>query len=455
MGRNMDEYNDKNVKIYKCNGVDCTIIDKLKTVSYIADINKKIIKYDPLLDKYSFAYSKDIICIHDEDSNKCTPKYDLEKREFCITYKGELALTTKDIKSRESGECYKSSDIDTNIYGYSDYLYKMDQFFATMVDNTAYYMITKMTNYTAEHKDYLKKPKSITIYGCTKKNCDIYAPKPNIYYYDNGSKAMYKLENEVWKSPEKDGYAYISISPLETYIYKFSIKQNKVNIEEKATSGFYYTVDNEMYECTNSQCEPISDSGYVFTNEGEIYYCEHDSEGLEATVCRVQSCIVGQYYYIDNYYYKCDSESNLRIIKSRDCTQSTKYVVNFPTVLSDDYPSDVRNALNKIYKNNNSTAITKKGHNYLQVIPAIYTNCEYNFEDKEATMELLCVKNYVSFNKFNETEICSISNMGYVVCTEDSDNPKKCYPSLAIKSIHISLSYIVVAIITILTFLNI
>lgn len=452
-GRNIDEYNGSNVKIYKCNGTSCTVIDKLKTISYFADVNKKIIKYDPEIMKYSFAYSKDIICIYSD--NTCVPKYDLEKREFCITYLGELVLTTGDIKSRESGGCFKSNGIETNIYGYSQYLYKMDRFSATMIDNTAYYIVTKSTNYTAEYKDYYNKPKNIVIYGCIKKNCDIYSPKEKIYYYDNVSKSMYKLEDGVWKAPEKGGYAYISISPNEAYIYKFSIKLNEIHIEKKVTTGFYYTVDKEMYECSNNDCQTISDSGYVFTNNGEIYYCEYDSEELEETVCKIQSCVIGQYYYIDNYYYRCDSGNVLNIMTSKYCVYSAKYIINFPTILSDDYPSKVRYAVDKIARNNNSTATFKTGRNYLPVVPAVYTNCTYNFEDREASFDLLCVRNYVTFNKFDEAEICSVSNMGYVVCTDDSDNPKKCNPSSAIRSIHIPLTYIIIFIITTITVLYI
>ncbi|ORX77215.1 scaffoldin [Anaeromyces robustus] len=405
-GHTIDEYNNSYVKIYKCNGIACTIIDNLKTISYFADVNKKIIKYDPELQKYSFAYNKDIICIY--ENNQCTPKYDLEKREFCITYLGELALTSKDIKSRESGDCFKSESTDHNIYGFSQYLYKMDQFSAIMVDNTAYYLVTKSTNSTAEVKDYYKKPKSIVIYGCIKKNCNIYNAKEKVYYYDNTSKSMYRLVDGVWEAPSKGGYAYISISPNENFIYKFSIKQNEVIIEQKVSNGFFHTVDGEMFECSNDDCKTITDSGYVFTNNGEIYYCEYDSEELEETVCKLQSCVIGEYYYIDNYYYRCDSGSVLNLISSKNCVQSTKYIINFPTILSDDYPSKVRTAVDKIARNNNSTATVKKGHNYLPVVPAVYTNCTYNFEDKEATFDLLCVKNYVILNHENEPEICSI-----------------------------------------------
>ncbi|ORX77206.1 scaffoldin [Anaeromyces robustus] len=446
-GRTIDEYNNNSVKIFKCNGVSCSIIDNLKTISYFADVNKKIIKYDPEIKKYSYAYNKDIVCSYSK--NKCTPKYDLEKREFCITYLGELTLASQDIKSHESGDCYKSNTIDSSIYGYSQYLYKMDQFSAIMVDNTAYYLVTKSTNSTAEVKDYSNKPKSIVIYGCIKKNCDIYDAKEKVYYYDNNKKSMYRLVDGVWKAPSKGGYAYISISPNEDYVYKFNIKNNEINIEKKVSTGFYYTVDGEMFECSNDDCQPITDSGYVFTNNGEIYYCEYDSEELEETVCKLQSCVLGQYYYIDGYYYRCDSGSVLNLLTSKNCVQSAKYIINFPTILSDDYPSKVRTAVDRIARKNRSTATVKKGRNYLPVVPAVYTNCDYNFEDKEVTFDLICVRNYVILNNENEPEICSESNMGYVVCSEDPENPDKCNPSLAYRNTHLSIfSIIIINIIT-------
>jgi len=447
-GKDIDEYNNGNTKIYKCNGSYCSTIETLKTDSYFADVNKKIIKYTAETQKYSFPYTKDVICIYED--NTCTPKYDMEKRDFCITYLGELALTTTNILSRETAPCFKSKSIDTNIYGFSqNNLYKMNGFSASLVVNTGYHIVTKSTNYTAEYKDYESKPKKIVIYGCVKKNCNIYTPKDKVYYYDSNNKSMYRMVNGNWETPSKSGFAYISVSPIETFIYKFTIKNHEVIIENKVNSGFYYTVDNEMYECTTTSCKTISDSGYVFTNNGEIYYCEWDSEELEDTVCKIQECVNSQYYYIDGYYYRCDTGNRLSIMTSKNCVYSSNYIINFPTILSDDYPAKIRNAVDKIVRNNNSTATTKGGRNYLPVVPAVYTNCTYNFEDKEASFDLVCVKNYVKMNSEDEPEICSVSNMGYIYCSDDSDNPNKCNPSSAFRTLNISMLHIAMTLIII------
>ncbi|OUM63188.1 hypothetical protein PIROE2DRAFT_10348, partial [Piromyces sp. E2] len=451
-GRNIEEYNNPSTKIYKCNGQLCTIIDKLYTDAYFVDVNKKIIKYNAEAQNFSFPYNKDIICIY--ENNQCTPKYDLIKQEFCITYMGELVLATRNILSRESAPCYRSKDIDTNIYGYSEYLYRMDKYSAVMVDRTSYHIITKSTNFTAQYMDYTNKPQSIIVYGCIKNSCDVYTPLEKIYYYDSSTHFMYRLVNGVWEAPEKSGYAYISISPNELYIYKFSIKNGEIILESRVTTGFYYTVDKEMYECSNTDCQPISDSGYVFTNNGQIYYCEYDSEELEDTVCKIQSCVTGQYYYIDGYYYRCESGSNLNLMNSKNCVYSSRYVINFPTILSDDYPSKVRYAVDKIAKNNHSTATSKKGRNYLPVVPAVFTNCTYNFEDHEATFDLVCVSNYVTLNYVKEPEICSVSNMGYVYCADDSDNPNKCNPSAAHRTIKISFTILLLTVLTTFIFIH-
>ncbi|ORX45813.1 hypothetical protein BCR36DRAFT_585567 [Piromyces finnis] len=451
-GINIDEYNDKRTKIFKCNGQSCSVVDNLTTDTYIADINKKIIKYSSDTKKFSFPYTKDIICIY--GGNHCTPKYDLVKQEFCITYKGELVLTSGNIPSRESALCYRSNSIDTNIYGHSEFLYQMDRFSAKMIDHTSYRIISKSTNYTADYKDYTIKPKNIVIYGCVKKRCDIYSPKENIYYYDDSVNTMYRLVNGVWEAPQKSGYAYISVNPTDFYIYKFSIINNAIKLESRVNIGFYYTIDKEMYECSNNGCRHISDSGYVFTNNGEIYYCEYDSEELEETVCKIQSCVLGQYYFIDGYYYRCESGNILNLMNSKNCVYSARYIINFPTILSNDYPSKVRYAVEKIAKNNHSTATYKKGRNYLPVVPAVYTNCTYNFEDHEPTFDLVCVNNYVTLNKVDESEICSVSNMGYVYCADDSDNPDKCNPSAAHQSIKISFTFLLLTIITSFFFLH-
>ncbi|OUM68884.1 hypothetical protein PIROE2DRAFT_3258 [Piromyces sp. E2] len=62
-GNDIDAYNDENVKLYKCNGSSCSIIDKPESLTYYADVNKRILKYNVNSDSYSFAYSKDITCI--------------------------------------------------------------------------------------------------------------------------------------------------------------------------------------------------------------------------------------------------------------------------------------------------------------------------------------------------------------------------------------------------------
>jgi len=52
---------------------------------------------------------KDITCIYSK--YKCTPNSNMNGQNVCITYKGELVITSSEIQSHESGTCYKSKDI--------------------------------------------------------------------------------------------------------------------------------------------------------------------------------------------------------------------------------------------------------------------------------------------------------------------------------------------------------
>ena len=443
IGHNINEYNNKDVKIYKCNSFSCNIIDKPTTNSFFVDKNKHIIRYTAETQKYSYIDTKDITCIY--HNHQCTPKYDMEEREFCITYLGELVLASKSIKSHESGNCYKSKDINRNIYGYSfsNHLYHMDQYSASQIDNSGYYIVTKSSNYTATMNDIKHHPQSIILYGCIKTNCKVYSPKENIYYYDIQSKSMYRFEKDLWQAPAKSGYAYISIHPNDEYIYKFTLNEQIIIIEDKVSDGFYYTVDEKMYKCEGSACQAISDSDYIFTNDGVIYYCEYDSKELEETECTLQSCISGQYYYINDYYYQCSDGNHLKVMTSKLCNYENKYIINFPTFFRDDFPKSIQDAVNRNIRNNGSSAISKKRKNFLTVVPAVYTHCQYNVENGEINFELICVNNIVKKNITNENiEICSLSNMGYITCTEDSKNPNKCILSLAIRSIPRSYLYI-------------
>jgi len=436
----IDSYNSENVKLYKCNGISCKILDEPNDTTYFSDVNKRIIKYNINNDVYVFAYEKDITCIF--ANNKCTPNADLNSREFCITYKGEIALAAADIKNRETGDCYKASSINSNIFGFSKYLYRMDVNSATLIDKNGYHLVSLSSNNTVVTKDYKNRvinTNAIKIYGCYNTNCKVYDPEDGVYYYDDEAKTLLKNEDDVWTVPSESGYALVSINPNEKFIYKFKRELEEVTLLAKATTGYYYTIDNEMYQCSeiDNKCEKIDETDYYFTNTGEIYYCVYDSENLEKTDCTKQSCYVGQNYYIGGNYYRCEAGSYLSPIKSRNCKYDENVIVNFPTILYEEFPPHIKLAMQDVVKNNNSTAVAVRSNKkYISVVPAIYTNCTYNVEETEATYDFVCINNYVSVNKEDDTiEICSIPNLGYVESVDDESNPEKCSPSAAFSRI--------------------
>ncbi|OUM56894.1 hypothetical protein PIROE2DRAFT_18292 [Piromyces sp. E2] len=428
-GNDIDAYNDENVKLYKCNGSSCSIIDKPDSMTYYADVNKRILKYNVNNDVYSFAYDKDITCIF--ANNKCTPNADLKNKEFCITYKGELVLAKADIKNRETGECYKASSIINTIYGYSQHLYNMNVFSAEMVDETGYYIVNLSTNTTVVSKNYKTKNNNLVVYGCQLSSCKEYTPDEDTYYYDARAKTILRYRDGIWSTPASSGYAYISLDPATSYIYRFTKKLDEVTINAMANYGYYYTVDGEMYHCNqdgDNDCAPITNTGYYFTNAGEVYYCVHDSEELEPTECTKQACVSGQYYYIDDAYYRCESSSTLVPVMSRYCSYNDNVIINFPLALAEEFPDKIKQAMEGIEKNNNSTAVvTRRGKNYLESVSGIFTNCTYNVEETKSTFDLVCVNNYVAVDKeTDDIKICSMEQLGYVECMEDEENPEKC-----------------------------
>jgi len=454
----IDNYNNENVKLYKCNGISCKILDKPDDVSYYSDVNKRIVKYNVNSDSYNFAYEKDITCIF--ANNKCTPNADLNNREFCITYKGELCLAAADIKNRETGDCFRASSVNNYIYGFNQYLYRMDVNSATIVDENGYYLVSLSTNNTISSKDYKNRmvsANSIRIYGCYNSNCKIYEPEAGVYYYDKNAKIMLKSENKAWSAPANSGYALVSVNPNEKYIYKFKTELDEVTLLGKAATGYYYTIDNEMYECNENDntCSLIEESDYYFTNTGEIFYCVYDSENLEKTECTKQSCYAGQNYYINENYYRCEAGSYLTPIKSRNCKYDENVIVNFPVILKEEFPNNIKQAIESVEKNNNSTAIAVRSNKkYLAVVPAIYTNCTYNVEETEASYDFVCINNFVAVNDEDDTlEICSIENLGYVECVEDETNPEKCNPSGSLSRIVFNFFTLAFAVFTTLYFI--
>jgi len=456
-GNDIDAYNDESVKLYKCNGSSCSISNKPNSLTYYADVNKRILKYNINSDAYSFAYPKDITCIF--ANNKCTPNADLKNQEFCITYKGELVLAKQDIKNRETGECYKATSITNTIYGYSQYLYNMNVNSAQMVDETGYYIVNLSTNTTVVSKNYKTKNNNLVLYGCQFSSCKEYTPDENTYYYDSRAKTILKYHDGVWSTPDTSGYAYISIDPTNTYIYKFTKKLDEIKINSIANYGYYYTVDGEMYHCNqdeNGDCVPISNTGYYFTNAGEVFYCVHDSEELEPTECVKQACVSGQYYYINDAYYCCEVSSLLVPVMSRYCSYNENVIVNFPLALTDEYPEKIKQAIEGIEKNNNSTAVvTLRGKNYLKSVTGIFTNCTYNVEETKSSFDLVCVNNFVSVDQeTDEVKICSMEQLGYVECIEDEENPEKCNVSGSFARLSLSIMSVVVATLLSLLLMN-
>ena len=451
----IEDYNDKNVKLYHCNGITCYIVDKPKSNTYIIDVNKRILIFNINEDAYSFAYDKDIICIF--SNNKCTPKADLNEREFCVTYKGEICLAKTDIKNRETGECYKSTDKNNSIYGYSKNLYLMNLNQAQLVDKTGYYLVSHSTNSTIQtnNKNFKLKNNNIIIYSCENANCKEYQPKDSTYYYDERAKTMIKYKDGQWHTPSNSGYALVSLDPTTTYIYKFTKDQDTIKIEKAVSHGYHYTIDGEMFSCNKEneeeECQLIEDTGYYFTNAGEVYYCVYDSEGLEVTECIRQACINGQYYYINESYYRCESDYLLLPVMFKHCSAQEKVIMNFPVALTKEYPPKVKQAMESIKMNNNSTAIiTHRTKNYLASVSGIFTNCTYDAEEVKSTFDMICLNNYVTVDKkTNDLKVCSIDQLGYVECINDDDNPEKCNVSGSL-SIYLCPSIISLIIISII-----
>jgi len=427
----IDSYNDDKTKLYKCNENGCTYIMRPDNTMYIADVNKKIIKYDAATDRYSFM--RDITCIYSND--RCTPNANMNDQNVCITYKGEIVLTSAEIQSHETGNCYRSSDINTNIYGYSNNLYLMNSNSAQLIQNTSYFFINSISHTLANYKDFINgKNHSITIYGCLMTRCSKFEPEEGIYYYNTVGNYLIKYENGVWTTPKTSGYAQVSINPNEVYIYKFSVTSDNVILENKVSEGFYYTIDEEMYECTEQGhvCEKISESGYYFTASDEMYYCLYDSEHVEKTSCYKQTCIPGQYYFIEYRYHRCEKNSFLHPVSPLYCFAKDKVIINFPTMYKETMPSQVKKAIDNIEIHNNSTSVIKSNNiNSMTIVPGIFTNCTYNKEDETTNFDLICISNYVEVDEDKDAKICSIENYGFINCEVDKNNPEKCHASFA------------------------
>jgi len=306
----------------------------------------------------------------------------------------------------------------------------MNAFAAERVVDTAYYVISMSTNSTATIRDYDGRNNSVRVYGCQESKCDIVTPEEGVYYYDKISTYMFRYTQKKWVSPPASGYALVSVDPTDTYINRFSLNNNRTKIDGKVRTGYYFTVDKEMYECDQdkNQCEKITSNGHFFTVSGELYQCVYDSEGLEETECNKKNCIVGQYYYIDSKYYYCGSGYMLSLVSDKTCEFDDRVIINFPVAFSEHYPEKIKNAVESINQVNNSTAmVTSLNGKYVAAVSGVFTNCTYTVEEKDSEFDLVCMNNYVAVNeKTDNVEICSLAHMGYIECVNDDNNPEKC-----------------------------
>jgi len=440
-GTEIKEYNNSNVLLYKCDGTACRIMDKPTSNTYYTDVTKRILKYNVEDDKYSFINKKENICVF--ENNTCTPKYDIEENDFCITADGHIVVVGEKIKSRETGKCFMSYSISDNVlaYSYNSVLYLLNSNAAKQVVTSGYYFAENNKYYSAEYKSFNSTSTGITLYGCINNICQIYEPQPDVYYFDMLTNYLIQKKGRDWISPIKVGHIYVSISPEETYIYSYTMSDTKELLLTKTNkSGYYYTIDKKMYYCEASlkTCKEIEDSAYILTNNNEFYYCVVDSEG-EETECFKRICTTGQVYYIKNDYYRCTSGSFLELVRSRTCNHEEIVVINFPLIYSQTFPIDVYNSISNIAKNNHYVPTHKTSRSSIESFQGVFTNCTYDAYDEDAKYDQICMQNYVKLNQDKEPDICSVKVLGYTYCTvDDGDNEDKCNPSSAFSQKYLS-----------------
>ncbi|ORX85797.1 hypothetical protein BCR32DRAFT_303912 [Anaeromyces robustus] len=445
-GMEIKDYNDINVLLYKCDGASCRIMDKPSSTTYYTDVSKRIIKYSLEDDKYLFVNDKqENICTF--SYNTCTPKYDIMENDFCITAEGNLVVARETIKAKETGQCFSSNSINKNVlaYSHSSTLYLLNSNAAKQVTMSGYFFAENVNYYSADYRSFNTTRAGITLYGCIENNCKIYEPKPNIYYFDVLTNYLIeKTKDNIWISPYSLGYINVSVNPEETYIYSYTISENKELLLTKVNKdGYYYTIDQKMYQCdtqSTKSCKEIEDTAYILTNTNELYYCIVDSEG-EDTECFKKTCALGQTYYIQDNYYKCTIGSYFELIRQKTCDYNEVLVINFPLIYIDSFPTSIYKTISNIAKNNQYLPTEKESRTSLESVQGVFTNCTIDdYDSSIINYDQICMANHVKLNQDKEPDICSIQLLGYTFCVvDDGDNPNKCNPSSAFTQKNISL----------------
>jgi len=454
------DYNNEYVLLYKCDGINCHIMEKPLSTTYYTDVTKRIIKYSIDEGKYSFVNTRENTCFFED--NTCTPKYDIAENDFCITADGNLVVAGETIRSRETGKCYMSSSIRENVlaYSHSSTLYFLNSNAASQITTSGYFFAENSRYQSADYRLFNSTHIGITLYGCVNKNCQVYTPQPNVYYFDMLTNYLIQKKDKVWISPYTVGYINVSVNPEEEYIYSYTISESKELLLTKTNkNGYYNTVDGQMYKCDTGiqTCSEIEESSYVLTNSNELFYCIVDSEG-EDTECFKRTCTVNEIYYIEDNYYRCLMGSYLEVIRPKTCVHDDVVVINFPLIYTDSFPTNVFKTISNIAKNNHYVPTEKVSRTALETVQGVFTNCTYNVYDDYATYDQICMANHVKLNQDKEPDICSIELLGYTFCTvEEGEDPYKCNPSSAFGQKQFSIIKVMTFIISIIiyfTFIN-
>jgi len=436
---NIKYYNNDSIQLFNCNGKFCSNENVMSSITYFIDVNRKLFKYDPFHKKYNFLYDQNIICSYNK--NLCHVSKNVTNEEVCIGENGHLIFLQDQITLKSEGACsmVESENLEIMVY-YKD-LYRLSAFTAVLMEEKGFYLLNNSTKTSAELKDFKDTSQTIILYGCNGNICKEYTPVEGVYYYDRLTKYLFKYENNVWSTVNESGYANISIYPGLVHIFKFEAHNNKVTISTNTKIyGNYYTVDQKMFNCdvNNNECLEKNSTGYVMTAPGEIYYCEYnshtgvqkiyDNKSLSSTnngyrnilsSCIKKKCKIGEYYYMDNHYYQCKTDSIFVLMKKEQCIDYLdvedirknhkdiantegfgKYIINFPTKDQDNYPDNIKYLNYLIEINNNSTAEDSSlSLEYLSSISGVFHNCRYDLETSTMVFDLICLNNYVSIAK--------------------------------------------------------
>jgi len=344
----IEDYNKEEVEIYYCNGNYCKYWDKPEVTTYLTDTLNRIFRYNPKYQELSFAYHNDLRCVYTH--NSCIVEIDYgkseetERREFCITDTGELALLIPPSLNEEENNSFITTATSIYSSSTSTSLGPSSTSSLSSKDNKqSHRQYQHKNSFSSSPRNFFTNTNTNTMVNGNFTMSCIKAHQEGNAVYGLTKEHFYQLHLKSASLVTSSGYYLVNpynhqgIDPkdftrpgLTPTIY--SCWEGQCEVTKKPSSQYYY-YDNRSqllvkYRSFNSTWEVLNSSGYVHVSLNPRYQSIFRYSPLLDRIALTSIAEEGDYYTVDEKLYSCVKMGENDYSCERITTASDYFTVN-------------------------------------------------------------------------------------------------------------------------------